>query len=257
MVTVIDFHAHQPTETNTWGLGAAYTAVDYLRSMDTLGISHTALFTLDGLMDFRPDRNDALASYVAGTGGRLIPFATVGPRRDDAPLELERCFQELGMKGLKLHPWLQGFCPHEAFLDPLCEVAARYTRPVVFHDGTPPYSTPLQIAVLARRHPNLVVVLGHGGLRDLWREAIEAVAETGNLHICMCGASVHAMREIVRRCPLERILFGTDAGIASSAVQPYVRARVLMLQSVGLSPEQMSAICEINPRRLLGLTMSA
>ena len=57
------------------------------------------------------------------------------------------------MRGVKLHPWLQGFSAHEPGLDPLCEVAAAAGVPILFHDGTPPFSTPLQLASLARRHP--------------------------------------------------------------------------------------------------------
>jgi uncharacterized protein len=168
--------------------------------------------------------------------------------------EVERCLGELAMHGLKFHPWLQGFSPLESFMDPICEVAATHASPVLFHDGTPPYSTPTQIAYLARRHPTVPFVLGHGGLTDLWREAIAAVTETENLYICMCGSSVPVMREIVKTCPVERIVVGTDAGLGSRPIQPYVRTRLRMLEELNLSPELQSAIFEANARRLFGLT---
>ena len=117
------------------------------------------------------------------------------------------------MRGVKLHPWLQGFPAHEPGLDPVCEAAAALGIPILFHDGTPPFSTPLQLATLARRHPATTIVLGHGGLHDLWREAVAAVQTTSNVHLCMCATPLYAMRAIVARCPLDRLLFGTDAGL--------------------------------------------
>ncbi len=94
-------------------------------------------------------------------------------------------------------------------------------------------------------------MLGHGGLHDLWREAIAAVATTHNVHLCMCGTPGYAMRAIVARCPLERLLFGTDAGLRVEPVQRYAMLRILQLDELGLDAAQREAILELNPRRLL------
>jgi uncharacterized protein len=155
------------------------------------------------------------------------------------------------MRGVKLHPWVQAFSPHARGLDPVCEAAAALGVPILFHDGTPPFSAPLQLAALARRHPRTAIVLGHGGLHDLWREAIVAVETTPNLHVCMCATPVYAMRRIVERCPLDRILFGTDGGLVSQPVQQYVVLRLRQLEALRLTAEQRRAILLDNPERLL------
>jgi uncharacterized protein len=241
---VIDFHVHQPAK-------AAYDAPAYVAVMDELGVDLSVVFTYEGLLRPSAAANDSLAGWVAAAPDRLVAFATVDPRDPGAAAEIERCVGELGVRGVKLHPWLQGFSAHEPGLDAVCETAARLHVPILFHDGTPPFSTPLQLAALARRHVATAIVLGHGGLHDLWREAIEAVLTTPNVHLCMCGTPGYAMRAIVARCPLERLLFGTDAGLRPEPRHRYAVLRVRQLGELGLDDDQRTAILETNPRRLL------
>lgn len=241
---MIDFHVHQPSRD-------AYGPQEFVAGMDELGVDVSVVFTYDGLLRPTPEANDSLARFVAAAPERLVAFATVDPRDPGAGDEVERCVREHGMRGVKLHPWLQGFSAHEAGLQSLCEAAGELGIPILFHDGTPPFSTPLQLATLARRQPRTTIVLGHGGLHDLWREAIAAVKTTENVHLCMCGTPGYAMRAIVARCPLERLLFGTDAGLRPEPVQRYARLRILQLNELGLDADQREAILELNPRRLL------
>jgi uncharacterized protein len=247
---MIDFHVHEPSRTGPQALWP-YKASDYADYAASVGIERSVVFTFDGLLRPSAGHNDSVAAFAGEAPGRYEHFATVDPRSPDAADELERCLTELGAKGLKLHPWLQGFHSHGSFLDPVCEVAAAHRAPILLHDGTPPYSAPLQIAALARRHTRATLVLGHGGLHDLWREAVVAVQETPNLLVCMCATPTYAMREIVALCPLERILFGTDGGLAPSPRQLYVAARVRQLERLGLTPEQHHAIVHDNPARIL------
>ena len=50
---------------------------------------------------------------------RLIGFASVDPRREDAREVLEKAFIELGMKGLKLSPAMQYFMPGDLVMKPI------------------------------------------------------------------------------------------------------------------------------------------
>jgi predicted TIM-barrel fold metal-dependent hydrolase len=49
------------------------------------------------------DDNDFTATEAATAPTRLIPFASVNPKRDYAVDEVNRCVEQLGMRGLKLH----------------------------------------------------------------------------------------------------------------------------------------------------------
>lgn len=249
---MIDFHSHTPLwHTGSWLGGAMFGPREFLAFMDDAGVRAAVLLAHDGLFNATPEANDDLARFVAADPGRLIGFGTVHPRNPGAAEELRRCFAELGLAGLKLHPWLQGFSMHEAQLDPLCEVVTEFGGILLSHDGTPPYATPLQIAALARRHPGMPVVLGHGGLHDCWREALHALRDTENLYLCICGTPPYAARHILRDGPADRVLFGTDAGLSDKPSQDYAAARVAEIDGWGITPEQRQAMLVDNPGRLL------
>lgn len=249
---MIDFHTHTPAwRTATWLAGATFGADEFVSFMDNTGIELAVVLSHDGLFDATEEANDDLAAFVATYPTRLFGFGTVHPRRPGAVAEVERTLTELGLRGLKLHPWLQGFSMHERGLDQICEVLVAHHGILVSHDGTPPYSTPGQIAALARRHPRLPVVLGHGGLHDLWREALALTQETPNLYLCICGTPPYAARTILAEAPRDRVLFGTDAGLSHKPSQDYAVARAAEIDGWGITDEQRHAMLVDNPLRLL------
>jgi hypothetical protein len=251
---VIDFHTHTPAwHAATWLAGKAFDADEFVTFLDGIGAESAVVLSHDGLFRATPEANDELAAFVRKYPSRLFGFGTASPRNPGAPDEVRRCFVELGLRGLKMHPWLQGFSMHEPSLDPIVEVVAEFGGIVLSHDGTPPYSTALQIAALARKHPTVPFVLGHGGLHDTWREALAATSETPNLYLCICGTPPYAARHILANAPLERVLFGTDAGLSDKASQDYAVARVDEIDGWGITAAQKQAMLIDNPRRLLGI----
>src|SRR6266849_4917632 len=80
--------------------------------------------------------NEYLASAMATYPGRIVGFGTVNPwHAEEAWLELDQ-FRRLGLKGLKLHPPLQGFVVSDRpLLDPVLQRAAAQALPVVLHAG--------------------------------------------------------------------------------------------------------------------------
>lgn len=252
---LIDFHTHAPAwGTTSWLSGALFTVDEFCAFMDGAGIGAAVVLSYDGLFDATDDANRRIGEFVSSRPDRLIGFGTVNPRKAEAADMLERSFASYGLRGLKLHPWLQGFSMHEGSLDPIGEVVTAHGGVVLCHDGTPPYSTASQIAAFARRHPRLPVVLGHAGLHDTWREAIAAVIETANLYICLCGVPPYAGKRIIAECPPDRVVFGSDAGLSPRAEQGYAAARVRELEGWGLTAPQADAVLRDNPRRLLGLS---
>jgi predicted TIM-barrel fold metal-dependent hydrolase len=250
---VIDFHTHSPAwRSATWLSGVAFGPDDFVAFMDSTGIDTAVVLAHDGLFHATPEANDELAGFVASHPDRMVAFGTVDPRHPDAVSEAERTFDRLGMRGLKLHPWLQGFSPHETSLDPICDVVRQAGGILLSHDGTPPYATPAQLAALARRHPGLPVVLGHGGLHDLWREALAVTIETDNVYLCICGTPPYAARRILADAPPGKVLFGTDAGLSDRAGQSYAVARIAEIDGWGITAAQRAAMLEDNPTRLLG-----
>jgi uncharacterized protein len=97
-------------------------------------------------------------------------------------------------------------------------------------------------------------VLGHGGPHDRWREAVTAAEAAVNLHVCLGATPPYAMRVLLEPCLLDRILYGTDGGLAPEPRQQYVALRIRHLEGLRLTPRERAAILDENPRRLLGIS---
>ncbi len=246
-MTVVDVHTHMPGQ--ALSAIAGFDAQAFLALMDANGIERAWVFTLDGLYFDPTPHNDRLAAYCAAAPDRLLPFCTVHPRYPDPAGELRRCILDLGMKGLKLHPWAQTISPmDDRLMDAVGEELAALRVPVVFHDGTPPESSPLQIAHFARRHPAVPVVLGHGGLHDLWREAVYAAERCPNIYICPSSMPLHGLKHAVQRLAIERFLFGTDAGFGDPYWHTFQLAKI---RSLGLPAAAEALVLGGNAERLL------
>jgi predicted TIM-barrel fold metal-dependent hydrolase len=246
-MTIVDAHTHMPGQ--AFSMISGLEARGFLELMDVHGIDKAWVFTLDGLYFDPAPHNDRLKDFCSVAPERLIPFCTVHPRYSNHIEELRRCIDELGMKGVKLHPWAQAFTPVEAFMDALGEEMESMGVPVEFHDGTPPYSSPLQIAHFAQRHPKLKVILGHGGLHDLWKEAVYAAERCPNIYIVPSSMPLHGLKQALERVPVERFLFGSDAGFGDPYWQTFQLEKIRWLQ---LSAEEEALILGGNAERILG-----
>ncbi len=145
---------------------------DFVRIMDETGIDKACVFTLEGFFDAR-DANDKLAALIKGFESRLFPFATVDPNMGDfAVKDLRRSVRKLGMRGLKIHPWLQAFSLTNAYFLKVVEEAVRLGIPIITHNGSPPYACPTQVGNLAKKFPEATLILAEAGLKDLWLDAV-------------------------------------------------------------------------------------
>lgn len=246
-MTIVDAHTHMPGRALS-GIGG-FEPQRFIELMDANDVDKAWVFTLDGLYFDPVPHNDLLKEFCSVDPDRLVPFCTVHPRYPGAVEELRRCVIDLGMRGVKLHPWAQSFSPVEATMDELGEEMESLGVPVEFHDGTPPYSTPLQIAYFASRHPRLKVILGHAGLHDLWKEAIFAAERYPNVYLIPAGMPPHGIRRALEHLSVERVLFGSDAGFGDPYWQPFQLEKI---RSLHLSPEEEVLILGGNAERILG-----
>jgi predicted TIM-barrel fold metal-dependent hydrolase len=225
-------------------------AEEFATGLQQAGIDKALTFTLEEGF-FGPSRpaNDSLAAVTRQYPGLLYPACTVHPRDgEEAVREMERCARELGMVALKLHPWLQAFSVVEEGLVPILQTAARLSWPVVFHDGTPPYCTPLQIGYLSGRVPEATIILGHAGLSDFPREALAAARRHPNIVLCPCGVPLMWMGEYVRQVGAERIVYGSDYPFGGPESLHYYRAK---FEALNLAAHERELILGGNIRRLI------
>jgi predicted TIM-barrel fold metal-dependent hydrolase len=208
---IIDCHTH-------WGM--VWEERDrgdprrWLAVLDRHGIDRALVFGHANLhrLDWCRQDNDLLRRVCDTSRGRMLPIGTVWLQMGAEALdEARRCVEQLGMKGLKFHPWLQGASVVSPVMDDLCRLAAEYRLPLFFHDGTPCYSLSEQIAGLALRFASTEIVLGHSGLLWNWRSALFH-ADIPNLWFCLCGPTLRTMEIMARSVPATRLLWGSDFG---------------------------------------------
>jgi aminocarboxymuconate-semialdehyde decarboxylase len=130
--------------------------------------------------------NDGIAAMCRDAGGRLAGLATL-PMQDpgEAAVELERAVGTLGLRGAQIGTTVEGVPLEDPSLRPVLSAAERLGVPLVVHPyyvgSAPGYedfyltnlvNNPLQTALCASRlilsgaldrHPELVVMLVHGG----------------------------------------------------------------------------------------------
>jgi hypothetical protein len=204
---------------------------EFVEGLRALGIDKALVFTLEGFFGEPQSANDELADLVKRYPEALKAFCTVNPRHGQAAIEeLKRCVLDLGMVGLKLHNWLQAVSAVDPCMFPLIEEAARLEVPVVFHDGTPPYCTTLQVAYLAKLYPEATIILGHSGLNDFWRQAIKAALRYDNIYLLPCGAPVQGIAEMVETVGVDRLIWGSDFPFGGPGAVVYARHKIECLE---------------------------
>jgi predicted TIM-barrel fold metal-dependent hydrolase len=246
---IVDCHTH-------WGLAwSARDAEDparWLAILDRHGVDQAVLMGHANLVrvDWCAEDNTRLARLAALAPARLLPVMTAWPQAGEEGLaEVRRAIETLGARGLKFHPWLQGFSTADPVLHRMCALAGEAGIPVIFHDGTPCYSLPEQIAALARRLPQTQFVLGHAGILWAWRSAL-ASARLPNLWLCLCGPHMRAMELLCREADPARLLWGTDFGFGLSDSIDY---RLNAFRRARIDDALRTRILGENPARLLGL----
>jgi predicted TIM-barrel fold metal-dependent hydrolase len=154
---------------------------------------------------------------------RAFGFVYLNPKYVEASLaELDRCVQDGPMVGVKL--WVARHCSAPE-LDPIVKRAAELKAPVLQHTyikatgNLPGESTPMELAELARRHPDVHFIAAHTGAD--WEVGIRAVRDCKNVSAELCGSDPTAgfTEMAVRELGPERVLYGSDAGGRSFASQ--------------------------------------
>ena len=126
------------------------------------------------------------------------------------------------MVGVKL--WVARRC-NAPELDPIVKRAAELKAPVLQHTyikatgNLPGESTPMDLAELARRHPEACFIGAHAG--GDYELGIRALCDCENVSVDLCGTDPTAgMTETaVRELGARRVLYGSDAGGRSFASQ--------------------------------------
>ena len=200
--------------------GMRTTPVEHWAAMESVGRAIVLGFKTELLGCDVP--NDYVAEYVRQHSEKLIGFMCVDPTQDGVVEELERCYHDLGLRGIKLSPVYQGFHPQDERVLPVYEKAERLGLPIMLHQATCynriaplKYANPILFDEVAIQYPDLTIVFAHLGYP--WaKETMHLVRKHPHLYTdlsftCMRPWEFYnALIQFEEWEVLDKVLFGSD-----------------------------------------------
>ena len=226
---IIDFHSHafpnNIEEKAVKNLGEYYSLhisckgkiTDLLNSASEAGISMLVIHATAT----RPRQVENINTWiyeVMQEHKNVIGFGTVHPEYPYNEDEIN-WIEEMGLKGIKLHPDFQGFAIDDEKMFPIYEMLEG-RLPILFHTGDENYdnSSPEKLSKVLEIFPNLKVVAAHLGGYARWDEA-RRFLHGKNLYIDTSSSlwrlTPEEATDIIRVHGVDKVLFGTDYPISS------------------------------------------
>ncbi len=190
-----------------------------LQEMDRLQIDISVIVPVQPKTYCLEPQNDYISLISKKYCNRLIGFARVDPRLGkDSEKELERCVSELGLKGLFLHPWEEGYRADSSLTAAVAKRAGLFKIPVVISAGFPWVSHALQIGELAKMCPDTTIIMTHGGQLNIsglaQNDAFTALKDNPNLMMNTTGVyRQDFIEEVTASLGCRRVLFGSGSPV--------------------------------------------
>jgi hypothetical protein len=239
---IVDAHRHIGS-----GRYKTLSADDLLRSMDECRIDRAVVVPVEEYLAVDNDTGNALIlSEVRKNSGRLYGFATANPWYGQKAVESIRRFLGEGLRGIKLHPPLQGFVLNDEVVYPLVAEAEAYRVPVYFHTGTPVQSLPLQLRDLAARFAGVNFIMGHMGAHDFNYDIVAAACGMSNIYLESSMSLSDITGRAIRELGAGKVVFGSNA---PRSTQGYELEKA---SSQCRSEEEREFVLSGNMLRLLG-----
>lgn len=206
----------------------------FINQMDDAGIDKSIIFPVDfGLVKgfSEPEIpiheiNEYYSNLANKYPERLVAYATVDPRRDDAPQIIREALDEHGATGIKLHP-TTGYHLFDEEAYEILAIADKRDAPVLT-DAKPiraplksEYIHPIHLDEVVSDYPDLTLVAAHAGL-EWWRDMLVVNSNNLNTGLRIDISSwqkqaqqdpaefARILREFIDNIGSKRIHWGTD-----------------------------------------------
>jgi len=267
---VIDVHVHPPLEAEEKGISPRVIGEELLKWAIENGVSRVVVLPIAPYIS-----NDYVYKIVEVDPRVFIGFASVVPNpHDRAVRELKRTILDLGLKGLKLHPGLQGFCLRNPHVWRVLRAAGELGIPVIIHalwvdESTLYFKSPPALwintiedyALLPYIAPETKLIYAHmGGLLN-FREVL-SIAAHRNVYLDTSYSIITISREIgldrlsqyIKLLGADKFLFGSDTIPGLTPRELGVRTQIDLVKSLALSEEEKEKILYRNAESLLKIS---
>ncbi|TMH07257.1 MAG: amidohydrolase [Betaproteobacteria bacterium] len=278
----IDFHTHLEVSCrnpfDNYGEEFDRAADKYFRSSRRPTMDETLAYYRErkiGFVNFTVDAeaqlgrrritNEEIAEAALANSDIMIAFGSIDPHKGKmGAREARRLIEELGVKGFKFHPTVQGFEPQDRMAWPIYEVINEFKLPAIFHSGHSGIgsgmrcggglrlqnSNPMLLEDVAIAFPDMQIVVAHPSWP--WQdEAISLAMHKPNIWIDLSGWSPkYFPQQLVQYANTllkDRVLFGSDFPLITP--DRWLKD----VADVGFKPDVLPGILKGNAMRLLRL----
>ncbi|MFP4608822.1 MAG: amidohydrolase family protein [Candidatus Natronoplasma sp.] len=213
---ILDAHVHLgPSGEWLPYLEPSVGAEEIIESMDEHGIEKAIVFANPCVGDKYPEMNDQISEAVDDFPDRLIGFGRVDPRRgEEAVSEVERC-SEMGMEGIKLHPYVETFRPDHPNFEKVFETVYENDLILLPHTGDG-FSAPGYWKTVLEERSDMKMILAH-----LNEGCISVAEDHDNVFVDTSGTRVYMLEHAVEKIP-DKLVFGSDHPYLNYEVQKTV-----------------------------------
>lgn len=186
---------------------------DVLEKMEMHNIEKSIVFPNPHVGDEYPELNDMVCEAQNKYSTSIIGFGRVDPRRGEEAVSEIRRIYDLGLRGVKLHPYVECFRPDHPFFEEFFRTINDLGMFLLIHTGTL-FSSPGYLKPVLEKYSDSKIILGH-----LQEGCISLMSKYENVYSDTSGCRVYLLEYAVENCE-DKILFGSD--------YPYLNHRVQM-----------------------------
>ncbi len=273
---IIDFHLHIPEKWVRDGISPRVVVERLISFMDSSGIDIGVILPIAPYIS-----NDYVYRVVSYEPRRFIGFASVVPNPVDiAVRELRRAIEDLGLKGLKLHPGVQGFCIFHPHVVKVVNTAGELGVPVVVHAmkgdfsslyfrsveehilSTSSYSRIEDYDLLPVLAPETKIIYAHMGGLFGFREFMAIAAGHPNVYLDTSYSlatiaweiGVEKLAVYIRHLGVDKFVFGSDHVVGLTPDWLSAKKQIEIVRSLpGLSSREKELVLSGNAKKLLRL----
>ena len=230
------------------------------------GLQRSAISAgLDGCLNLplvmNPDSTIAVNEWAASINddyenySEIYSLGSVSPQTKNVKNILAWIKNDLGLKGIKLHPEYQKFKYSDKEIQPILEGCVENDLFILTHAGRDisfplvPNSNPKTLLEVHRNYPELKFILGHFGSWNMWDDIDVLIGENVFLDTAFVLPFLSTQRiiEIIRAHGADKIIFGTDSPWGDQ------KKDLEIFKALPLTPSEQKLIFYENAKKLLDL----
>lgn len=164
-------------------------------------------------LDVAQEIHNRIAEMCKQNPKRIFGMISLNPHLKEKEFEEEvtRCVEKLDFVGIKLNPIAHACNPLSKDGTRVFEKANEIGIPVMVHTGSGiPFALPSLVMPVAKRFPQLKIVLAHAGGNISAGEALIVAQECENIFLEPSWVAIHIIQKWVKPIGVQRIMFGSD-----------------------------------------------